>query len=77
MFLTARFRLYAKRRGCLVYADIEHAPWPLYRAHDVAIHETLVEAAGLPAPQVRPLAHFAPRVDVLVAKPRAMRSLAG
>jgi uncharacterized protein YqjF (DUF2071 family) len=77
VFLTARFRLFAMRRGRMVYADIEHAPWPLHRAHDVAICETLTEAAGMPAPEGRPLAHFAPRVDVLVAKPLAARSLAG
>ena len=69
VFLTARFRLCAKRRGRLVSADIEHSPWPLCRAQVAELRETLIEAAGLPAGQRMPLAHFVPRIDVLIAKP--------
>ena len=66
VFLTARFRLYAKRRRRLLRAGIEHAPWPLQEAHVIRQEQSLVQAAGLPEPAGAPLVHFASRVDVLV-----------
>ena len=69
VFLTARFRLYAKRFGGIVKADVEHPPWPLHRASVVHIEQTLVSAAGLAHPQSPPLVHFAHRVDVRAAWP--------
>jgi uncharacterized protein len=69
VFLTARFRLFAKRAGRIVRADIEHAPWPLHRAEVVGLRESLIRAAGLPDPSGAPFAHFAPRLDVRVAAP--------
>ena len=68
-FLTARFCLFAQRGGRLLRADIDHPRWPLERATVTVLRQTLVEAAGLPAPAGDPLAHFAPRVDVLVGSP--------
>lgn len=65
-FLTARWRLFAYRFGRVLRAEIEHPPWPLQRAEVVGLKETLITAAGLPAPRGEPLAHFSPRVDVLV-----------
>jgi len=69
IFLTMRLRLYAVRAGRLWKADIEHAPWPLHRATATRVEESLVQAAGLPAPTGAPLAHYAKRVDVLVGPP--------
>lgn len=66
-FLTARFGLYAKRGSNLLHAAIEHEPWPLQRATVKELRQNLVQAAGLPEPSGDPLAHFARRVDVLVA----------
>lgn len=71
LFLTARFRLYAKRGRNLLRADIEHAPWPLRRAGVADLAQNLVHAAGLPDVDSEPLAHFAHRVDVLVGRPKA------
>lgn len=68
-FLTARFRLYARRGGRLLDAGIEHEPWPLQRARVLELRQSLVEAAGLPQPTGEPVAHFSRRVDVLVASP--------
>lgn len=68
IFLTARFRLYAQRGGRLLKADIEHPPWPLQHARATRLEETLTRAAGLPPMTGEPLAHFATRVDVLVAR---------
>jgi uncharacterized protein YqjF (DUF2071 family) len=66
LFLTARFRLYAERAGGIWKADIAHQPWPLQSASAVRLTDTLVEAAGLPAPAGAPLVHYAKRVDVQV-----------
>jgi uncharacterized protein YqjF (DUF2071 family) len=65
-FLTARYVLYSLIGGRLVYAHAEHPPWPLTRARVLELEETLVEAAGLPAPQGRPLVHHSPGVPVRV-----------
>ena len=67
VFLTARFRLFARRAGRLLKADIEHPPWPLQRARATRIDETLTRAAGFPPVSGEPLAHFGARLDVLVA----------
>lgn len=69
VFLTARFRLFARRGRRILRTDIEHPPWPLQRAKVASLHETLVRAAGLPDPLGPPLAHFAPQIDVRVAGP--------
>lgn len=54
IFLTMRLRLYAVRAGRLWKADIAHQPWPLRRAEAVRVEESLVRAAGLPAPSNAP-----------------------
>ncbi len=72
LFLTMRLRLYALRFGRLWKADVEHAPWPLQRAAVTHCRESLVSAAGLPAPRGSVVAHYAKRVDVLVGPPVAL-----
>jgi uncharacterized protein len=69
VFLTARFRLYARRGNRLLKADVEHRPWQLRRADVVQLNETLIEAAGLPAPRSEPIVHFGGSVDVRVSVP--------
>jgi uncharacterized protein YqjF (DUF2071 family) len=66
-FLTALFRLYTTFGGRLAYSQVEHPPWPLYRARVLKLDEDLIAAAGLPAPQGDPLAHYSPGVDAKVA----------
>jgi uncharacterized protein YqjF (DUF2071 family) len=68
LFLTARYRLYARRRGRLWKADIEHDPWPLQRARMLALKENLVRAAGLPDPEGEPLALFSRTLDVAIGR---------
>ncbi|TDE38064.1 DUF2071 domain-containing protein [Nonomuraea mesophila] len=65
-FLTARFRLFSLVAGRLAAAQVEHPPWPLHHAHLDAVDEDLVQAAGLPDPEGRPLAHASPGVPVRV-----------
>jgi uncharacterized protein len=69
VFLTARFRLYARWLGRIICARVEHPQWPLHAARVARLEDSLVRAAGLPEPQGDPLIHFAPRVDVRVGLP--------
>jgi uncharacterized protein YqjF (DUF2071 family) len=66
VFLTARWRLFARRRGRLLAAEVEHPAWPLKRVEVLGLEETLLRAAGLPEARGELLAHFAARVDVKV-----------
>jgi uncharacterized protein YqjF (DUF2071 family) len=66
LFLTARYRLYSRLLGMLVYADVEHAPWPLHRAELMTLDEDLFHACGLPQPEGDPLLLYSPGVDVRV-----------
>jgi uncharacterized protein YqjF (DUF2071 family) len=71
VFLTARWRLYTLLPAGLGHADVEHPPWPLMQARVRRLDQTLVEAAGLPAPRGAPLAHHSPGVTVRVGRPVA------
>jgi hypothetical protein len=65
-FLTARYRLYTLIYGRLGWAQIEHEAWPLARATVMTLDQNLIEAAGLPAPEGQPLAHYAEEIDVKI-----------
>ncbi len=74
-FLTARFRLYTIIGGRMMYASVEHAPWPLRKVRVVEAEETLTVAAGLPRHTPVPdAAHFSAGVTVRVSGPRRARS---
>ena len=47
-FLTARWGLYTRRLGRILYVPIHHEVWPLHDAALVELDDTLVSAAGLP-----------------------------
>jgi hypothetical protein len=66
-FLTAVWRFYTNHGGRLKYVQVEHPPWPLFRAQVLKLDQNLITAAGLPAPQAVPLAHYSPGVDAKVA----------
>uniref|UniRef100_Q028C9 DUF2071 domain-containing protein n=1 Tax=Solibacter usitatus (strain Ellin6076) TaxID=234267 RepID=Q028C9_SOLUE len=70
IFLTARFRLYSSLAGRLLFADVEHPPWPLQEARVIRAEQTLMQSAGLPTPGGLPLAHFSPGVAVRIGRPR-------
>jgi uncharacterized protein YqjF (DUF2071 family) len=72
-FLTARWMLFSAPRTGLRRARAFHEPWPLHRAHIVELDDTLVTAAGFPAPQGQPLVHFAPSVAVRIGWPQRVR----
>ncbi len=68
LFLTERHRLYARFAGRLITALAEHPPWPLHRAAVPEWDETLLAAAGVPAPEAVPLAHTSPGVTVRISR---------
>lgn len=68
-FLTALFRLYTMFGDRVGYAQVEHDPWPLYRARAIRLDQDLIAAAGLAPPEGEPIAHYSPGVDVKVAAP--------
>jgi uncharacterized protein YqjF (DUF2071 family) len=73
-FLTCRWRLFSPRPLALPASRIgfdvtivDHPPWPLHRAEPTVCAQSLLSAAGLPAPGDDPLAHFSPGVSVRFA----------
>lgn len=68
-FLTALWRLYTTFGEQLGYVQVEHPPWPLFRARVEKLDQDLIAAAGLPAPLGDPLVHYSPGVDVKIARP--------
>ena len=77
-FVTARYRLYARKRGGLAYAQIEHASWPLARATLLDLDQNLIQAAGLPPPEGAALVHYCADLDVKIGflqKPGTVHSI--
>ncbi len=68
-FLTARWALGSKLGGRLLWAPVDHAPWPLSTAEVIEWDETLIAAAGLPAPHGAPIARWSPGVEVRIGRP--------
>lgn len=70
-FLTSRWGLVASGpRGRLRWAAVDHPPWPLLRARVEHVADSLVVAAGLPAPEGPPHAVYSRGVPVRVGRPR-------
>lgn len=64
-FLFERYFLYSARRGRLKRGQVHHPPYPVRAAHIERCEESLIAAAGLPAPHgAPPLSHFSAGVDV-------------
>jgi uncharacterized protein YqjF (DUF2071 family) len=75
-FLIERYCLYVRRRSGLHRARVRHSPYPLRGATVERLEESLLSAAGLPAPSEPMLCHHSPGVDVEIgalesAAPRA------
>ena len=68
-FLTARWILFTTFDSRPTMARASHEPWPLHRARVRELDDRLVAAAGLPTPQVAPLVHYSPGVDVAIGRP--------
>ncbi len=68
-FLTARWALGSTIGERLLWAEIDHEPWPLHRAEVASMSETLTQAAGLPAPDGAAHALWSPGVEVRIGPP--------
>jgi uncharacterized protein len=65
-WLTARWRLFIDEPRGMRRILARHDPWPLHHCEVRHLDQTLVQAAGLPAPQGPPLAHWSPGVEVRI-----------
>jgi uncharacterized protein YqjF (DUF2071 family) len=70
-FLTCRWRLYSPApldlpatRIRFVATQVEHPPWPLFRANILDLREGLLAATGLPGFEPDCIVHFSPGVRV-------------
>ena len=66
-YLTARWQLYTTLGPVLARSNVEHEPWPLYRAVVRELETDLVSAAGLPAPEGEPVVHWSPGVRTRIS----------
>jgi uncharacterized protein len=65
-FLTERYCLYTVYAGQVYRCDIHHMPWPLQDAEASIARNTVAAAAHIRLPEIRPLLHFARRLEVLI-----------
>ncbi len=63
-FLAERYVLYARGERGLRLGRVHHHPYPLHRATVEHVEESMVVAAGLPAPDGAPHILYSPGVDV-------------
>jgi hypothetical protein len=63
-FLAERYYLYTTNSDGLVIGQVHHKPYPLHHATVETLSQSVVEAAGLPAPAGAPMALYSPGVDV-------------
>lgn len=64
-FLAERYILYsASGGGALRIGRVHHRPYPLQRAEVLELEQSVVQAAGLPAPEGAPHVLYSPGVDV-------------
>lgn len=71
-FLTARWALGTRFGRRLMWAEVDHDPWPIHRATVVDLDETLLAAVCLPAPEEAPVALWSPGVEVRIGRPRSV-----
>lgn len=68
-FLTARWALGTTFGRRLMWADVDHAAWPIHHADVLELDQTLLAAAGLPDPEGDPIARWSPGVEVRIGLP--------
>lgn len=71
-FVTARWGLGTQFGSRPVWAAVDHERWALHRAEVVSCDESLLEAAGLPAPAGAPFALWSPGVQVRIGRPSSV-----
>jgi uncharacterized protein YqjF (DUF2071 family) len=63
-FLAERYVLYAQGKKGMRIGRVHHHPYPLHRAEVLEVDESMVVAAGIPAPEGAPHILYSPGVDV-------------
>lgn len=71
-FLSARWALGTRFGRRLMWAEVDHDPWPLRRAELLEIDESLMAAGGLPPPAGEPVVLWSPGVEVRIALPHSV-----
>jgi uncharacterized protein len=74
VFLTARWALGTTFGRRLMWAEVEHEPWPVHRAELVTCDESMLSAAGLSPPDGEPTVLWSPGVEVRIGLPSRVRS---
>lgn len=73
-FVSARWGLYSTWwGGGLMYAPVDHPRWELQRAQVLSVDDSLITAAGLPAPAGEPHCMYSNGVPVRIGLPRRVR----
>lgn len=68
-YLTARWVLFSSTGTRHRFAGAQHPAWQLHRATAVAVHDELLEAAGLPRSDEPPICHYSDGVNVRIGRP--------
>jgi hypothetical protein len=63
---TERYCLYTTHHGHVYRGEIHHQPWPLQNAEAEFETNTVATAAGISLPPIKPMLHFARRLEVLI-----------
>ncbi|HEX8100349.1 MAG TPA: DUF2071 domain-containing protein [Actinomycetota bacterium] len=74
-FLVCRWRLYSPRPGGIAVTEVDHEPWPLWRANVVTLEEKMVRSLGLPpieADSSGLIAHYSSGVEARFNRRRAV-----
>jgi uncharacterized protein len=69
LFLSARWALGSTFLGRRLWARVDHPEWPLHEASIEALDESLLRAAGLPAPTGEAVVLWSPGVEVRIGRP--------
>jgi uncharacterized protein len=65
-WLTERYCLYTVHHARVYRAEIHHEPWPLQDAECELSVNSMASSAGIRLPEIRPVLHFAKRLQVLI-----------
>jgi uncharacterized protein len=76
-FLSARWALGSTFLGKLLWAEVEHPAWEMFRAELLEVDETLLEAAGLAKPTGDPVVLWSPGVEVRIGRPSLVKRPVG
>lgn len=69
-FLSARWALGSTFLGRRLWAEVDHPSWMLHRADLLHLDQSVISAAGLPAPIGEPVVLWSPGVEVRIGRPR-------